>query len=222
MVARDRDRRTRRRGTGPRHGCARRGRRVGGWSGRAPSRPASPRAADRRCGPRRVGSDRVRAASRGHGGHGTRGPRARRWCARSRRDPHRPACSPGRRTARGAALVGAGASRGRRRSRGGSTVAERDRRRSGGRRARGPGVIAPGAPLGDRRGAGTVGASSVLSVGDRSGSGRLPRDHRGGRLPFRHVLVGTGAGRFCVVLGLGLEVLGAMWMRAIVRAGDAP
>jgi tight adherence protein B len=35
-----------------------------------------------------------------------------------------------------------------------------------------------------------------------------------------HVLVGTGAGRMCVVLGLGLEVLGATWMRAIVRAGD--
>lgn len=36
-----------------------------------------------------------------------------------------------------------------------------------------------------------------------------------------HVLVGTGAGRMCVVLGLGLELLGAMWMRAIVRAGEA-
>lgn len=35
------------------------------------------------------------------------------------------------------------------------------------------------------------------------------------------VLVGTAAGRVCVVLGLGLELLGAMWMRAIVRAGDA-
>jgi tight adherence protein B len=35
------------------------------------------------------------------------------------------------------------------------------------------------------------------------------------------VLVGTGAGRVCAVLGLGLELLGAMWMRAIVLAGDA-
>jgi tight adherence protein B len=35
------------------------------------------------------------------------------------------------------------------------------------------------------------------------------------------VLVGTGQGRVCAVLGLGLELLGAMWMRAIVRAGDA-
>jgi tight adherence protein B len=36
-----------------------------------------------------------------------------------------------------------------------------------------------------------------------------------------HVLVGTGAGRACVVLGIGLELLGAIWMRAIVRAGDS-
>jgi hypothetical protein len=36
-----------------------------------------------------------------------------------------------------------------------------------------------------------------------------------------HVLVGTGPGRVCLVLGLGLELLGATWMRAIVRAGDA-
>ena len=36
-----------------------------------------------------------------------------------------------------------------------------------------------------------------------------------------HVLVGTGAGRACVVLGLGLELLGAIWMRAIVRTADA-
>jgi tight adherence protein B len=36
-----------------------------------------------------------------------------------------------------------------------------------------------------------------------------------------HVLVGTAAGRTCVVLGVGLEVLGAIWMRAIVRSGDA-
>jgi hypothetical protein len=33
--------------------------------------------------------------------------------------------------------------------------------------------------------------------------------------------VGTGAGRTCVVLGLGLELLGAIWMRAILRAGAA-
>jgi tight adherence protein B len=36
-----------------------------------------------------------------------------------------------------------------------------------------------------------------------------------------HVLVGTDAGRTCVVLGLGLELLGAIWMRAILRAGAA-
>ncbi len=36
-----------------------------------------------------------------------------------------------------------------------------------------------------------------------------------------HVLVGTGPGRVCVLLGLGLELLGAVWMRAIVRAGNA-
>jgi tight adherence protein B len=36
-----------------------------------------------------------------------------------------------------------------------------------------------------------------------------------------HVLVGTGPGRVCVLLGLGLELLGALWMRAIVRAGNA-
>ena len=36
-----------------------------------------------------------------------------------------------------------------------------------------------------------------------------------------HVLVGTGPGRVCVVLGLALELLGAVWMRAIVRAGNA-
>jgi tight adherence protein B len=35
-----------------------------------------------------------------------------------------------------------------------------------------------------------------------------------------HLLVGTGAGRTCVVLGLGLELLGATWMRAILRAGE--
>jgi tight adherence protein B len=36
-----------------------------------------------------------------------------------------------------------------------------------------------------------------------------------------HLLVGTGAGRTCVVLGLGLELLGATWMRAILRSGDS-
>jgi tight adherence protein B len=36
-----------------------------------------------------------------------------------------------------------------------------------------------------------------------------------------HVLVGTAAGRTCVVLGVGLELLGAIWMRAIVRSGNA-
>lgn len=36
-----------------------------------------------------------------------------------------------------------------------------------------------------------------------------------------HTLIGTGPGRVCMVLGLGLELLGAIWMRAIVRAGDA-
>jgi len=35
-----------------------------------------------------------------------------------------------------------------------------------------------------------------------------------------HALVGTGAGRVCALAGLVLEVLGAAWMRAIVRAGD--
>ena len=35
-----------------------------------------------------------------------------------------------------------------------------------------------------------------------------------------HALVGTGAGRVCALVGLVLEVLGASWMRAIVRAGD--
>jgi tight adherence protein B len=34
-------------------------------------------------------------------------------------------------------------------------------------------------------------------------------------------LVGTGAGRTCVVLGVGLELLGAVWMRAILRTGNA-
>ena len=35
------------------------------------------------------------------------------------------------------------------------------------------------------------------------------------------LLVGTGAGRVCLLVGLGLELLGATWMRAIVQAGDA-
>jgi tight adherence protein B len=35
-----------------------------------------------------------------------------------------------------------------------------------------------------------------------------------------HALVGTNAGRLCAAAGLTLEVLGAVWMRAIVRAGD--
>ena len=37
-----------------------------------------------------------------------------------------------------------------------------------------------------------------------------------------HALIGTGAGRACALAGIGLELLGAMWMRTIVRAGDAP
>ena len=35
-----------------------------------------------------------------------------------------------------------------------------------------------------------------------------------------HALIGTGAGRACALAGVGLELLGAMWMRAIVRGGD--
>jgi tight adherence protein B len=35
-----------------------------------------------------------------------------------------------------------------------------------------------------------------------------------------HALIGTGTGRTCVVLGLGLELLGVIWMRAIVGGGD--
>lgn len=35
-----------------------------------------------------------------------------------------------------------------------------------------------------------------------------------------HALVGTNVGRGCALAGLVLEVLGATWMRAIVRAGD--
>jgi Flp pilus assembly protein TadB len=30
-------------------------------------------------------------------------------------------------------------------------------------------------------------------------------------------LVSTGAGRVCLVLGLGLEALAALWMRALLR-----
>ena len=36
-----------------------------------------------------------------------------------------------------------------------------------------------------------------------------------------HVLFGTGSGRACVVAGLGLELLGAIWMRAIVETEDS-
>ncbi len=35
-----------------------------------------------------------------------------------------------------------------------------------------------------------------------------------------HVLAGTAFGRVCLVLGLGLEGLGAWWMRSIVRSGS--
>jgi tight adherence protein B len=34
------------------------------------------------------------------------------------------------------------------------------------------------------------------------------------------VLTGTGFGRVCLVLGVGLEALGAWWMRSIVRSGS--
>ena len=36
-----------------------------------------------------------------------------------------------------------------------------------------------------------------------------------------HNLFGTASGRVCGLVGLGLELLGAVWMRAIIRAGDA-
>jgi len=36
-----------------------------------------------------------------------------------------------------------------------------------------------------------------------------------------HMLFGTGAGRACVVLGLGLELIGARWIRGIIRTADA-
>jgi tight adherence protein B len=35
-----------------------------------------------------------------------------------------------------------------------------------------------------------------------------------------HNLLGTAAGRMCAATGIGLEILGALWMKAIVRAGD--
>jgi tight adherence protein B len=34
-------------------------------------------------------------------------------------------------------------------------------------------------------------------------------------------LLGTGAGRTCAAVGVGLEALGALWMRAILRGADA-
>jgi tight adherence protein B len=36
-----------------------------------------------------------------------------------------------------------------------------------------------------------------------------------------HRLFGTAGGRVCALVGVGLEVLGALWMRKIIRAGDA-
>jgi tight adherence protein B len=36
-----------------------------------------------------------------------------------------------------------------------------------------------------------------------------------------HVLLGTAVGRVCLAAGFALEVLGASWMRAIVRSGSA-
>ena len=36
-----------------------------------------------------------------------------------------------------------------------------------------------------------------------------------------HALIGTGAGRACALAGAALEVIGALWMRAIVRGGEA-
>jgi tight adherence protein B len=36
-----------------------------------------------------------------------------------------------------------------------------------------------------------------------------------------HGLLGTGVGRVCALVGLGLELLGALWMRTILRGGDA-
>lgn len=36
-----------------------------------------------------------------------------------------------------------------------------------------------------------------------------------------HSLLGTSIGRMCAAIGLGLEGLGALWIRAILRGGDA-
>ena len=36
-----------------------------------------------------------------------------------------------------------------------------------------------------------------------------------------HALFGTNTGRLCVAFGAGLEALGVVWMRAILRGGDA-
>ena len=36
-----------------------------------------------------------------------------------------------------------------------------------------------------------------------------------------HALIGTDAGRMCAALGVGLELLGALWMRAIIRSADS-
>ena len=36
-----------------------------------------------------------------------------------------------------------------------------------------------------------------------------------------HSLLGTDVGRTCALIGIGLEGLGALWMRAILRGGDA-
>jgi len=36
-----------------------------------------------------------------------------------------------------------------------------------------------------------------------------------------HSLFGTAGGRICALFGIGLEVVGALWMRSIIRAGDA-
>lgn len=35
-----------------------------------------------------------------------------------------------------------------------------------------------------------------------------------------HLLVGTNVGRVCMLLGVALELLGALWIRAILRAGE--
>jgi tight adherence protein B len=36
-----------------------------------------------------------------------------------------------------------------------------------------------------------------------------------------HALLGTGVGRVCAASGVALEALGALWMRSILRGGDA-